>query len=301
VTKIIILDYSQVALSNIFQFQADLKKEANNPEAVNIIRHAILTGLKFYKKKFGQQYGDIILACDGKQYWRKDIFPYYKAGRSKARSQSDLDWKLIFDTISQIREDIAAHFPYKVIHLDHIEADDIVATICKWSQTNHLEDYFFFEQKQPIMIVSSDGDFKQLHKYDNVKQYSPIQKKMVQCDDPIAYLAEHIAKGDSGDGIPNILSRDDALVTEGTRQSKMTSKRLADFIARGRDACINDEERRNWDRNTSLVDLSAIPHQVEQSVINCFINNTPKGDKMSVMNYLIKYRCRLLLNDLDDF
>lgn len=289
-----------MALSNIFQFQADLKKEANNPEAVNIIRHAILTGIKFYKKKFGREYGEIVLACDGKQYWRKDIFPYYKAGRSKARAQSDLDWRLIFDTISQIREDIAANFPYKVIHLDHIEADDVIATICKWSQTNHLKDYFFFEEKQPIMIVSSDGDFKQLHKYENVRQYSPIQKKMVKCDDPVAYLAEHIAKA-GDDGIPNVLSKDDVLVTEGARQSKMTSKRLAEFIEKGRDACLTEEERRNWDRNKALIDLTMIPQHIEDQIVDTYINSKPKGDKMSIYNYLVKHRCRLLLDEIEEF
>lgn len=298
---LIILDYSQVALSNIFQFQKDLKKNNVNPEAVNIIRHAILTGLKFYKKKYGREYGDIVLACDGKRYWRKGVFPFYKASRKTARDKSDLDWKLIFDTISQIRDDLATHFPYKVVHIDTAEADDVIATLCKWTQTNGMIDRGIFEEKQPVMIISSDGDFKQLHKYDNVEQYSPIQKKKVVCDAPVGYLAQHIAKGDSGDGIPNVLSKDDVLVTEGARQNKMTSKRLTEFITCGRDACQNDEERRNWDRNNSLIDLLAVPKDVEQSIIHCYETARPKGDKMSVMNYLIKHRCRLLLNDLDDF
>lgn len=296
----IILDYSQVALSNIFQFQSDLKKNGSSPEAVNIIRHAILTGLKMYKKKFGQEYGDMILACDGKQYWRKDIFPYYKAGRSKTRAQSDLDWKLIFDTMSSIRDDIASNFPYKVIHLDHIEADDVIATICKWTQTNGGVDRGMFDEKEPIMIVSSDGDFKQLHKYDNVKQYSPIQKKTVVCENPVAYLAEHIAKA-GDDGIPNVLSKDDVLVTEGVRQTKMTAKRLAEFVEKGRDACLSDEERRNWDRNKSLIDLTMIPENIEAQIVEAYISSKPKGDRMSIYQYLVKHRCRLLLDDIEEF
>ena len=296
----IILDYSQVALSNIFQFQSDLKKNGSSPEAVNIIRHAILTGIKMYKKKYSDQYGELVLACDGKNYWRKDIFPYYKAGRKKTRDASDLDWKLIFDTISQIREDIAAHFPYKVIHIDRAEADDVIATLCKWTQSNGLVDHGIFEDKQPVMIVSSDGDFKQLHKYDNVKQYSPIQKKQVACDDPVAYLAEHIAKA-GDDGIPNCLSKDDVLVTEGVRQTKMTSKRLAEFVEKGRDACLTEEEKRNWDRNRSLIDLTLIPEDIETSIVDAYINNRPKGDKMSIYGYLVKHRCRLLLDDIEEF
>lgn len=296
----IILDYSQVALANIFQFQSDLKKNANNPEAVNIIRHAILTGIKFYKKKYGREYGNVILACDGKQYWRKELFPYYKAGRKTTREKSDLDWKLIFDTISQIRDDIATHFPYQVIHHDHVEADDIIATLCKWTQTDGMIDRGMFEEKQPVMIISSDGDFKQLHKYDNVRQWSPIQKKIVQCDDPVAYLAEHIAKA-GDDGIPNVLSPDDVFVTEGIRQKKMTAQRLEKFIAHGRDACVNDEELRNWDRNNALINLDKIPTSIQLDILNTFLNKTPNGDRMSIYSYLVKHRCRLLLDEIEEF
>jgi len=296
----IILDYSQVAMSNIFQFQSELKKNANNPEAVNIIRHAILTGIKMYKKKYTNEYGEMVIACDGKQYWRKNIFPYYKAGRKKTREASDLDWKLIFDTISQIRDDLAEHFPYRVVHLEHVEADDIIAVVCKWSQSNGLVDRGMFEDKQPIMIVSSDGDFKQLHKYDNVKQYSPIQKKMVQCDDPVAYLAQHIAKA-GDDGIPNCLSKDDVLVTEGVRQTKMTAGRLAEFVEEGRKACRTEEEQRNWDRNKALIDLSCIPSNVENNIVEAYIRQEPKGDKMSIYNYLVSHRCRLLLDHIEEF
>lgn len=296
----IILDYSQVALANIFQFQSELKKNANNPDAVNIIRHAILTGIKFYKKKYGHQYGELVLACDGKQYWRKEIFPYYKAGRSKARDKSDLDWKLVFDTISQIRDDLAEHFPYRVIHLDHVEGDDIIGTLCKWTQTNDLVDRGMFEEKQPVMIISSDGDFKQLHKYDNVKQWSPIQKKMVTCDNPVAYLAEHIAKA-GDDGIPNVLSPDDVFVTEGVRQKKMTAPRLEKFVQYGRDACLTEEEARNWDRNNQLINLDLIPDHIAQQIVDIYTSTKPKGDKMSIYNYLVKNRCRLLLDEIEEF
>lgn len=297
----IILDYSQVALSTIFQFQADLKKtNTDRDQAVNIIRHAILTGLKFYKKKYGAQYGEVVLACDGRQYWRKEIFPYYKAGRKATRDKSDLDWTLIFDTISQIREDIAKHFPYKVVHIDHAEADDVIATLCKWTQTNGLVDHGMFEEKQKVMIVSSDGDFKQLHKYDNIEQYSPIQKKKVVCDNPVAYLAEHIAKA-GDDGIPNVLSPDNVFVTEGIRQSKMTAGKLERFIAMGRDACENDEQRRNWDRNNKLINLDLIPEEIEQQIIDTYISTKPNRDKMSIYNYLVKHRCRLLLDEIEEF
>jgi len=290
-----------VSLANIFAFKNDLKKtSANKADAVNIIRHAILTGIKMYKMKYGRMYGDVVIACDGRQYWRRSLFPYYKAGRSEQREKSDLDWTLVFDTIDTIRRDLAEHFPYKVIHLDHVEADDIIGALCKWTQTNGLVDYGVFEDKQPVMIISSDGDFKQLHKYPNVKQWSPIQKKIVTCDDPIRYLAAHIAKA-GDDGIPNVLSEDNVFVTDNVRQTKMTSLRLDEFVERGRDACRNDTERRNWDRNNQLINLDLIPPEISTSIIDTYVGTKPKGDKMSVYRYLVNNNCRLLLNDIEEF
>lgn len=296
----VILDYSQIALSNIFQFQSDLKKGSCSTEAVNIIRHAILTGIKSYKKKYGPQFGEVVIACDGRNYWRKDIFPYYKAGRKKARDSSPMDWDVVFGAISTIRDELAEHFPYRVIHIDKAEADDVIATLCKWTQTNGATDHGMWEEKQQVMIVSSDGDFKQLHAYDNVQQWSPIQRKVVKCENAVAYLAEHIAKA-GDDGIPNVLSPDGVFVTDGIRQTKMTSGRLAEFVELGRSACRTDDERRNWDRNNTLINLSLIPADIEAQIIDTYTNTPPTGDRMSIYHYLVKHRCRLLLDEIEEF
>lgn len=300
----IILDYSQVALSNILSFQRDLQKNmatAKTDEAVNIIRHAVLSSIKFYKKKYGKEYGEIVVACDGRNYWRKEVFPLYKASRSKNRDKSDLDWKLIFDTLSDIREDLKAHFPYRVVHVDRAEADDVIASLVKWAQDNDLVTEGLYTEPQKILIVSSDKDFKQLHKFGNVKQWSPMQKKFVESPKGDEYLIEHIVRGDSGDGVPNIFSKDDVFVTDGERQQAVTAKKLAKFQENRKDACENDEQKRNWDRNQKLVDFEFIPEDVRQTVIDTYTGNKPKGDKMSIMNYLIKHKCRMLLDELEEF
>ena len=300
----IILDYSQVALSNILSFQRDLQKnmnEAKTSEAINIIRHAVLSSIKFYKKKYGKEYGEIVIACDGRQYWRREHFEYYKGSRKKNREKSDLDWKLVFDTLSDLREDLAKNFPYKVVHIDRCEADDIIAALTKWTQTNDLKTEGLYEEPQKVLIVSSDKDFKQLHKYGNVKQWSPMQKKFVESPKGDEYLIEHIVRGDSGDGIPNIFSKDDVFMVEGDRQQAVTAKKLAKFQELRIDACENEEQKRNWQRNQLLVDFEFIPEDVRQSVIDTYTGLKPKGDKMSIMTYLIKHKCRMLLDELEDF
>lgn len=296
----ILVDYSQVALSGILSFQRELK--GNESEVKNLIRHVTLSTLKSYKKKYGKEYGELVVCCDGRKYWRREFFEHYKAGRKKARDKSDLDWGLIFDTLNEMRQDIAEHFPYRVIHVDRAEADDVIAIMTKWAQENDLVMDGLFEEPQKILILSSDGDFKQLHQIGNVKQWSPMQKKYVvgTQQEIIEKKIEHIVKGDAGDGVPNILSKDDVFVT-GERQKPMSAKRLQEFFENGFLACKNDEERRNWHRNATLVDFNFIPEDVKNTIIESYINNKPKGDRMTIFNYLMSHRCRLLLDEIEEF
>ncbi len=247
----ILVDYSQVALAAILTFQRELK--GTESEVKNLIRHATLATLKSYKKKYAKEYGEMVICCDGRKYWRKDVFEHYKANRKKARDNSDLDWHLIFDTLSEMRDDIAKHFPWRVVHVDRAEADDIIAVMTEWAQSNDLYAQGLIEEPQKVLILSSDKDFKQLQlepfSTGNVRQWSPMQKKFIQASkqEIIDFTIEHIVKGDSGDGIPNILSKDDVFVA-GERQKPVSAKRLTEFLQKGIAAC-----------RSQLVDLMAAP------------------------------------------
>jgi hypothetical protein len=296
----ILVDYSQVALAAILTFQRELK--GTESEVKNLIRHVTLSTIKSYKKKYGKEYGELVICCDGRKYWRKEFFEQYKGMRKSNRDKSDLDWKLIFDTLSEMREDIAKHFPWRVIHVDRAEADDIIAVMSKWLQDNQLVQEGLVEETQKVLILSSDKDFKQLQLYPTIKQWSPMQKKYITASKQEIrdFMIEHIVKGDTGDGVPNILSKDDVFMI-GERQKPMSAKRLAEFIDKGFDACKNDDERRNWHRNATLVDFQFIPEDVQKSIVDTYLSNKPNGDKMTVMNYLMEHRCRLLLEELEDF
>jgi hypothetical protein len=298
--NMILVDYSQVALAAILTFQRELK--GSEAEVKNLIRHVTLSTLKSYKKKYGKDYGELVICCDGRKYWRKEFFEFYKGMRKTNRDKSDLDWKLIFDTLSEMREDLAKVFPYRVLHVDRAEADDIIAVLVKYLQENLLVQEGLVEEPQKVLILSSDKDFKQLQLFNNVKQWSPMQKKYITATQKeiTEHKIEHIVKGDTGDGVPNILSKDNVFM-EGERQKPMSAKRLQEFFEKGFDACKNDEERRNWHRNATLVDFQFIPTDVSEDIIKAYINTQPSGDKMTIMNYLIEHRCRLLLDELEDF
>ena len=138
---------------------------------VNLLRHMVINSIRSLKNKFEGEYGELVIACDNKNYWRKKIFPYYKANRKKAREESGLDWPMIFDTINLIKEELKAIFPYKVVEVETAEADDIIATLVMRSQKD-----------SPLLILSGDHDFIQLQKYKGVRQFSPVTKKFIAAE-----------------------------------------------------------------------------------------------------------------------
>tara|TARA_R110000796_G_scaffold59849_3_gene138196 strand:+ start:4857 stop:5720 length:864 start_codon:yes stop_codon:yes gene_type:complete len=282
----ILLDYNQIALSNII-----VQKLYDE----DMIRHMILNSIRAYNKKYRSEYGQMVICADGFNYWRKEYYPNYKANRKKSRDKaSDIDWNEIFRILNLVREEIKEAFPYKVIHLEGCEADDVIGTLTYESQE--------FGKGEPIMIISSDKDFIQLHKFNNVTQFSPIQKKAVFDKNPRKYLAEHIIKGDSGDGIPNVLSDDNCFV-EDRRQTPVRAKLieaiLESDVPENSDA-MNEETKRNYQRNRALIDLSYIPEEIKSKIIHTFETQKP-AMKMRVLNYLIKKRCKLLIECVEEF
>lgn len=282
----IIIDYSQISIASFYaQPNAELSED--------FLRHMILNTIRMYSHKFKGEYGDIVIACDGGNSWRKGVFPQYKAHRKKAREESGMDWNLFFQYLNQIREEIKENFPYKVIHLQNIEADDVIATLVQETQE--------FGKNEPVMIISSDKDFIQLHKYKNVKQFSPIQKKAVSDANPHLYLFEHIIRGDSGDGIPNILSGDNTFVDNG-RQTPITKKKIDGWLAKAEDlqSVMDTETYRNYQRNKQLIDLDMIPKHHRENIINEYdsLNVAPRS---RMLDYLIKKRCKMLVDSIQEF
>lgn len=285
----IIVDYSQTIISNLM---AELKGRTDVDIELPLLRHMVVNTIRSYNAKFGEEFGQMIIACDSKErYWRKDLFQYYKSNRKKDREASGYDWNVIFEAISIIKQELKEYFPYKVIEVASAEADDIIATLCKWSKLNSQE---------PVLIISGDHDFFQLQEYKKVKQFSPIKNKFIKADRPASELVlEHIIRGDRGDGIPNVLSDDDSIVAD-TRQKKIMQVKLDQWIEDPTTMPQDDKFKRNFDRNKQLVDLSLIPKNIENQIINTF-ENYPRNEKSKILNYLIENKMKNLLEHLEEF
>jgi hypothetical protein len=281
----IIFDYNQVAISNLMEQIGSSKTQVEE----GLVRHMILNTIRTYVKKFKESHGpEVVLACDNKNYWRREIFPHYKASRKKAREASGHDWNTIFECLNTIKEELKQNSPYKVVEVHTCEADDIIATLTMNRAAN-----------EKIMILSSDKDFAQLQKFSNVEQYSPILKKFIKEPLPSAQLKQLVIRGDKGDGIPNILSADDVFVAGG-RQKPITEAKIINWMNQEPKEFCNEEMFRNYTRNETLIDLTKIPENLKQEILHTYENAKGKT-KQQFMNYMIANRLKNLLEVIDEF
>jgi|TARA_B110000908_G_scaffold52460_1_gene64034 hypothetical protein len=282
----ILVDLNQVMISNMMM---QIGNHQNAQVDENMLRHMILNTLRFNRQKFHREFGELLITCDDKNYWRRQSFPYYKANRRKARDSSELDWSAIFNALNNIRDELKEYFPYRVMQIDTCEADDIIGTIV------HKEGKEL-NVGEPILILSGDHDFKQLHKYANVKQYDPTRKRWISHSDPDQYLAEHILKGDAGDGVPNVLSADNTFVM-GIRQRPVTKKRMLDWQDINK---MDDEVKRNYFRNKSMIDLTQVPAVIKEEILEKYEAENTK-DRSQLLNYFIKNKLRNLMESISEF
>jgi len=285
----ILVDLNQVMISNLMM---QIQRASDVDESM--IRHMVLNSLRMYNVKFREEYGDLVICTDDKNYWRRQIFPYYKHGRKKDREASDLDWNLIFESLNKIRDEIKENLPYKVIQIEHAEADDVIATLC-----HKYGVYLNASEQEKILILSSDKDFMQLQKFVNVEQFSPMAKKFLKTNDPYKFLREHVLKGDRGDGIPNFLSSDDVFVT-GTRQKPVTEKKLNSWLDQNPEDFCDEMMLRNYQRNEMLIDLSKVPEEIQTKVLETYDTIKDIG-RSKIFNYFVKHRLKMLMEHIQEF
>jgi hypothetical protein len=302
----ILNDYSQLYIAGALTFGSDFDKGKDAKKQIDIMRHTVLNTLLSDKRKYGKEYGEFVIAVDSREYWRRDIFPHYKGARKKNREESNTDWKAIFDIGEQLREEFKEVFPYRFVHVEGAEADDIIACLAKYTQENDLTSVGVFDNEpQRVLIKSSDGDFGQLHKFENVRQWSPIQKKWVTKSGKHDLL-EKILTGDPGDGIPNIKTADDHFMQEDPpRQKSITAKLKAQAIKQveaGEQVYFGDKTMDiNFRRNRQLIDFDYIPEHIYTKVVEAYKASAGVKDKGKIFNYFVKHRCKLLMEHIGEF
>lgn len=282
----IIIDLNQVMISN---FMAQIGNHTNVEVDEGLLRHMILNSIRSYMQKFKSEYGEVVIACDDRKYWRREVFPYYKANRKKAREASEIDWNAVFESLNTIRDELKMFFPYRVIQAEGAEADDVIGTLVEK----------FGNTSEKILILSGDKDFVQLQTYMNVKQYDPTRKRWVQTNDPSRFIKEHIMRGDTGDGVPNFLSPDNCFVV-GERQKPLMQKKLDSWINLEPEQFCDDRMLRNYHRNRQLIDLSCIPNEVKERVLSLYEEQEGKN-RQHLFNYFVDKKLKHLLEAINEF
>jgi 5'-3' exonuclease len=271
-------------MSQILFASASMSMKSGKAD-INIIRHMTLNSLKKYRKEYFDEYGELVICCDGKHSWRREFFPQYKAARKSGRETSSVDWSEVFEIFNQLKNEIKENFPYRVIHVDTAEADDIIGTLVLRGR----------EEGEKTLIISSDKDFIQLQMNDNVYQYSPITKKFLNGVDPNEYLKEHILRGDKGDGIPNVLS-DDNVIVDRIRQTPITKKNLEVWM----EGSLPKEHAERHERNTELIDLRYTPWNLQCKILEQK-ESKPIGNRNKLPSYFTEHKLEVLSNHINDF
>ena len=272
-------------------FTQDLREGVD----AKLLRHIILNSIRANLKKFKGEFGELVIAADGRFSWRREVFPYYKGKRKEDRAESTIDWGPIFEAMETVREELKQFFPYRVIRVDGAEADDVIGVLCQTFGTP-------LNSGEPIVIISGDKDFKQLHKYGNVRQYSPVLKKYIKCKrSPEHELKELIIRGDDGDGIPNMFMHDSFLMDIPRGRAKpIYEKKLNIWLNQEPEEFCDEQTLIKYRRNERLIDLEFVPEEIKKSIIQEYESQAGKS-KAKLFNYFVSRRLNNLMESLSDF
>jgi hypothetical protein len=262
----ILVDFSSLIIANAFAQKKDEVDEGT-------LRHTALNTILSVKKRFGAKHGDMVLACDSNNYWRRDITPTYKGQRARNKEASDFDWGLFFNYMDKIKEEIKTVFPYKMIQVDRCEADDIIGTLA-------------FSAREETVIYSRDQDFIQCLMNPRVSFWDAHNKKIwpkLKEHEVAWHLHEKICNGDKGDWIPNIFSPVDAFET-GTRQTPCSAINVEKLYKEGYSA-LGDSIKNRYIENDKLINLQLVLPEYREKIMSAY-DKPVLGSKGKIFNYL---------------
>jgi 5'-3' exonuclease len=289
----ILLDISNILVSNLMQ-NIKLMSDNSIPQE-DMYRHMILNTIRSNYMKFKKEYGELVICCDNKNGWRKAIFPEYKANRKKTRDSSSIDWAVVYKMFNQILFEIDQVFDWKMVTYESAEADDIIYTLCVNS-----------EEGSKHLIISGDQDLLQIQHqapmFVSITQYAPVAKKFYTTTNQYD-LFEHVCRGDTSDGVPNILS-DQRSFVEGIRQKTLTTKLIHSWWNYFTTHNTLDPSMpiERYILNNKLINLNMIPEEIQQGILDTYKNITkPKTNQMQIMKYFMENRLMNLSENIGDF
>lgn len=297
---VILMDFSQIIMAAAF---TEFGENAKFPKVTTpMLRHLVLNSMKKNIKDFRKQgYTKMIVCVDNSTsgYWRRDYSHYYKKNRKLDREESQFDWEGFFTALHTIVDELGTNMPYIVMNKDKVEADDHIAVLTR----------ILTGLGHPVVIVSSDGDFTQLHKYPGVKQWSPMHKKWVKTKsgDSLMDCVTKVVKGDKKDNVSSIKVRGDFWLTkvEGERTPATKVSELEAIAMNYYDhdvlkTLMTEEQYKRFCENQILIDMDFIDADIVASIEEMY-NNYNIPAKSKVYPYFVKSGLSKLTAHVADF
>ena len=283
---------------------------------------AIHVTLSSVAKAFRDQRADHVVFCLEGRSWRKDYYEPYKKNRAVARaalteSEAEED-QLFWESFDELKTFLYEKTNCTVLRHENLEADDLVAG---WIQS-HPEDEH--------TIVSSDTDFYQLlgprvkqyngisdelHTIEGIfdKKGAPVKDKKTKenksIPDPTWILFEKCMRGDPTD---NVFSAYPGVRTTGSKNKVGLTEAFQDRDKKGfawnnlmlqRWSDHNGVEHRvldDYQRNVTLVDLSAQPDDVKVKIATTISENSVTKDVSMIGAKFLKFCGKYDLKRISD-
>lgn len=223
-------------LSNLAYFGAYLcgRGVEEHPHAAIAIQQSTLQLMRTIYRRIRPDWA--FFACDHQHYWRRKIFPDYKAQR-----QLTLLKQQVRAAIALIKKEKQS----LCLEVESCEADDIIYTVTRLVEG-------------PVTIVSSDSDFVQLAS-ERVQLFHPkAQNFVTPPKNPQYELFLKCIRGDTADNIPSAYP----YVQQKRLQAAFRNKGFYQQLMQS----VNKHGKRVeecYQFNRQLIDLSRIPKEIQ--------------------------------------
>jgi 5'-3' exonuclease len=301
--------YVLIDTANLFFRARHGAFRASDPwEKVGFALHITLMAANKMAKRFNADH--VVFALEGRS-WRKDAYKPYKANRAVSRAALTEDEqeedKMFWETYDALTSYLSEKTNCSVIRCATAEGDDIIA---RWIALHPQDDH---------TVISSDTDFVQLLA-SNVTQYNGITDELItiegifdakgkpvidkkskepkQIPNPEWLLFEKCVRGDSSD---NVFSAYPGVRTKGTKNKVGLQEAFEDRTKQGyawnnlmlqRWTDHDGAEHRvldDYQRNRTLIDLTAQPQEVKDTVDACIREQISHKDIGQVGVHFLKF------------
>ena len=311
--------YALIDLANTFFRARHVASRNSTPdEKVGMALHLTLASINQVVKRFGI---DHVVVCLEGRSWRKDFYKPYKANRVvDAMSQTEAEVeenKLFWTTYENFTTFLREKTNVSILRDPKAEADDLIA---RWIHLHPADENF---------IISSDTDFLQLVT-PKVKIYNGITNELITLEgyikdngkpvldklknpklleDPQYILFRKIMRGD---GTDNVFSAYPGVREKGSKNKAGLIEAYADRNKQGYQwnnlmlqrwldhDNVEHRVRDDYDRNRTLIDLTAQPEDVKLSVDKHIREGVRRTTIPQVGIHLMKFCGRYELQKISD-